>query len=170
MTILVLSDTHGREDRVDRVLDMHRGVDMVLFLGDGLKDMRGKEHNHRGGDFAAVSGNCDCFSISFSEKYPTEHLVRVGEYTILMMHGHTRGVKHGTSAAEEYAASIGADILLYGHTHIAEERYMPEGDMAGSIVLEKPLRVFNPGSLGYDSSFGLIQIRGKDILMSHGTV
>lgn len=170
MTIIVISDSHGKADRVDEVLKLHSSADAFLFLGDGLRDIFGREHTHRGGIFAAVEGNCDGFSLFDATRYPREHLVTLGEYNILMMHGHTRGVKQGAERAMEYAASVGADILLYGHTHEPIEKYIPAGENVGETVLTKPLRVFNPGSLGYGGSYGLIQMRGKDILMSHGKI
>jgi len=175
MKIVVISDSHGKRDRVEEVLDMHKNADVFLFLGDGLRDIYGNEHSHRGGLFAAVEGNCDGFDFFGGEKYPRERMIVLEEYNILMMHGHTRGVKHGIEAAAEYAASVGADILLYGHTHQPVERYIPEGRQIGDTVLEKPLRIFNPGSLGEPRwgdppMYGLIEIKGKNVLMSHGSL
>jgi predicted phosphodiesterase len=86
-----------------------------------------------------------------------------------MLHGHTRGVKSGLESAIYAAAEREADVLLFGHTHELEDKYMPEGG-----TLKKPLRIFNPGSLGssYDGRghFGLIQIKGGQILTSHGKI
>ena len=39
MTLLVISDTHGREDRIRELLRLHREAEAVLFLGDGLRDL-----------------------------------------------------------------------------------------------------------------------------------
>lgn len=174
MKIIVISDTHGRADNVDTVINMHKNADVLLFLGDGLRDMFGREHLHRGGVFAAVKGNCDEVSLFNTSDIPDEHLINLGEYTVLMMHGHKYGVKYGTEAAVERAAMLGADLLLYGHTHVPEERYIPDGARVGGVVLEKPLRVFNPGSLGAPRdrypSYGLIDTKGKNILLSHGKI
>jgi putative phosphoesterase len=174
MKILVISDTHGREERLDRVLEMHKDSDMLIFLGDGIYDIQGKERNHRGGLFAGVLGNCDLFYSELKNQYPLEQLVSVGEYNILIMHGHTQGVKHGLTAAISKAVRIGADFLLFGHTHEPLEMYIPEGTEIGGETIKKPLRVLNPGSLGEargrSPSYALINIRGKDILMSHGEI
>ena len=174
MKILVVSDTHGREERLDRVLEMHKDSDMLIFLGDGMYDIQGKERNHRGGLFAGVLGNCDLFHSELKNKYPLEQLVSVGEYNILIMHGHTRGVKHGLTAAMGHAVNVGADILLFGHTHEPLEKYIPEGSEIGGVAIKKPLWVLNPGSVGESRgrapSYALINIRGKDILMSHGEI
>jgi predicted phosphodiesterase len=86
-----------------------------------------------------------------------------------MLHGHTRGVKSGIGEAISAAVQRDADILLFGHTHQPLEKYIPVEDSTEGEILKKPLRVFNPGSLG-SGSFGLIDIRGKDVLMSHGSI
>ena len=117
----------------------------------------------------AVKGNCDVFSLFSAEKneFSEERLLVFGDRHILMMHGHTKGVKHGIESALLYAYDRGADVLLFGHTHMPLEKYFPEGSVVDGVTLERPMYAFNPGSLG-ESSFGYIEIRGKDILFSHG--
>ena len=165
MTFVVISDTHGRRDRVEKVLSMHQRRDGVLFLGDVQRDVLDVR------DAISVKGNCDglCFGDADNERMLCFDGVR-----ILMMHGHTHGVKSGAERAIAYALSKGADVLLYGHTHTREERYYPAGSEIGSIVSEKPIYVFNPGSLGSPRdgapSFGLLQIKNGSVLLSHGTV
>lgn len=175
MTILVLSDTHGMTDRVQEVLSRHTRSDALLFLGDGIRDLPDEVYSHPTRLFGGVRGNCDFFSPSHAKySFSDELLLNVDAYTVMMMHGHRHSVKSGTDAAIRYAASRGADILLYGHTHIPEERYLPEGSEIGGIRLKKPLHVFNPGSLGYPPdgvpSFGVIEIRNGRLLFSHGTL
>ena len=92
----------------------------------------------------------------------------------MMTHGHRLGVKSGIDNAVHHAVKRRADILLYGHTHVAEERYLPEGATIGEDSLSKPLWIMNPGSLGAprngEPSYGLIQIQNGQILLSHGTL
>ncbi len=91
-----------------------------------------------------------------------------------MMHGHEHGVKSGIERAAAYAAQRGADVLLFGHTHEPMEKYFPVGTRLGEVTLEKPLYVFNPGSLGLPregcATFGVIEIRRGQLLLSHGRV
>ena len=35
MKIIVVSDSHGREENLKRVIEMHRNADVFLHLGDG---------------------------------------------------------------------------------------------------------------------------------------
>ena len=166
MTFVVLSDTHGRCDRIEKVLSMNKTRDGVLFLGDRLCDVIDVD------DAISVRGNCD--GISFFGAEPDERMLCFDGVRILMMHGHTHAVKSGTDRAIAYALSRGADVLLYGHTHVREERYYPAGSEIGSLKTEKPIYVFNPGSLATPSdgrpSFGILQIKNSSVLLSHGTV
>lgn len=170
MTLLVLSDSHGRVERIREAISGHRGVDTVLFLGDGLRDLDALSLEERA-SVCAVRGNCDGFSF-LGDDVPVERLLRFGDYTVLMMHGHTHGVKASLEHAAAYAASRGADLLLYGHTHMREERYLPAGTAVGEQVLEKPLYLLNPGSLGAPRegkpSYGLVDLTAKGIVLSHG--
>ena len=162
--IVVFSDLHGREDRARELISRHRDADAVLFLGDGLRDLPDE------GGIAAVRGNCDFFG----EGIPNERMLRFGEYTVMMMHGHTHSVKSGRARAIRYASERGANVLLYGHTHLPEEVYLPEGTEIDGYVLPRAMWVMNPGSLGEPRdgkpSFGLLQIRNGQILLSHGTM
>ena len=90
----------------------------------------------------------------------------------MMMHGHRYGVKSSLSAAAAHAAKEGADVLLFGHTHVFIEKRIPEGTDVCGITLKKPLYLFNPGSVGgYERSFGCISINSDgNVIMSHGNV
>ena len=76
------------------------------------------------------------------------------------MHGHTAGVKHGTAALEAIASNRGADIVMYGHTHETDDRFIPGED--GKM----PLRILNPGSIGdrIRPTYATVTLRGQDIL------
>ena len=168
MRFVVVSDIHGKYDRLSRLLDMHKNADALIFLGDGLSDLVRADAYGRGMSVIAVKGNCDGFSF-FGNDAPTELCQTLDGYKFLMMHGHTRAVKSGTDAAVCAAVAADADVLLFGHTHVQTEKYLPEGSEFSGGVLKKPLRIFNPGSLGA-GQFGLIEIRGQSILMSHGSI
>ncbi len=175
MTYLVLSDTHGHRDRVNEVLTLHGDAHGVLFLGDGIRDISPDTISAEGKLFAGVRGNCDPIFLGVSKYvYSEELLLNLGEYTVMMLHGHTRSVKSGLSCSLRYAAERGANVLLYGHTHISEETYLPAGTELDGYVLSRPMWVMNPGSLGAPRegrpSFGLLQLRRGQILLSHGNL
>ena len=155
-TYVVFSDVHGRRDLVRELATRHHDAQGFFFLGDGLSDLP-----ELPAPLVAVRGNCD---ISLDKHTPEECLLDLGAGKILLMHGHRFGVKSGLERATLYAASRGADALLFGHTHLAEEHYLSAGE--GSL-LSRPMWVFNPGSLAA-REFGLLQIQGGQMLFSHG--
>lgn len=168
MTLLVLSDSHGRPDLIEEAIRRVR-PDGILFAGDGLRDLTRVELPC---PLWAVSGNCDWLSAplirSGSAFEPqTEELVTVEGIRILLTHGHKYGVKSGPTAAAYRALELGADILVYGHTHVPVEYRLPPAE--GGSEERKPLILFNPGSIGdRDGSFGTITIRKGVILCGHG--
>ena len=170
MKLLVVSDTHGRRDRLADLLVRHRDAEWFLFLGDGERDLPDVLPSERC-TMVGVRGNCD--SAMFSD-LPEERFLDLGTYTVMMTHGHVYSVKSGIDRAIARAVERGADILCFGHTHVPLERYLPKGERIGDLVLTKPLWVMNPGSLGkpFDGkpSYGLVDIRGSQLLLSHGAL
>ena len=140
MDIVVVSDTHGRHDRLAE-LARRTKCGVLLFLGDGLRDLNVLRDDIT---VRAVRGNCDFFGADI----PDTRLEIFGAYRIFMTHGHRYGVKHGLDALIASAANRKADVLLYGHTHVPYEATLPAGRVIGGITLEKPLTVLCPGSLG----------------------
>lgn len=170
--LLVLSDSHGRPDRITQAYKSIGKADEILFLGDGVRDLDRADIGEK--TPICVRGNCDSLGYFSNNDIPTERMLCFGEYNILMTHGHVLGVKSSLERAVIYASQRKADVLLYGHTHIKNELYLPSGEAVGEIVLQKPLRVFSPGSIGAPRegrpSFGVITIRGKHILSSFGEI
>ena len=176
--LLVISDSHGRPDAIRAVLSEWKTRPYaLLFLGDGLRDMTLIQNDEKYENLTvyAVSGNCDR-SLFFPADEPEVRMVQLGEVRVLMMHGDTFDVKWGLSEAIAYAVKKQADVLLYGHTHVPYERLLPAGErLRDGTVLEKPLLVANPGSLGAprgsdEPSFGVLTVRGNSVLFSHGTL
>jgi predicted phosphodiesterase len=102
---------------------------------------------------------------------PTEQLLPFGKHKILITHGHLFGVKGGLGGLIAHAAELGADIVLFGHTHEPTERVIPAGTVVDGAVLSRPIYLFNPGSIGVGPiySFGLLSFNGGEVLPSHGT-
>ena len=72
---------------------------------------------------------------------------------MLIAHGHTMHVKYGLLSAQYRAQEMGADILLFGHTHVP----LVEND--GKLIL------LNPGSIGDRShpTYGVLEWRGGQV-------
>ena len=171
--LLVVSDTHGNYKRLDTVLNKQIALEdkfrprHLIHLGDGIEDIEKCKLAEKFCVYS-VRGNCDSFF--YSEAVPKERIIELEGCKILIMHGHTYGVKMGIASAAAYAAECGADILMYGHTHAPVSYTLEKGKAVENVVLEKPLIVFNPGSLGYEGSFGEVSILDNKISCSHGTI
>lgn len=162
MQFLVLSDSHGRADRLVSVCTAHPEIGTVLFLGDGLGDVALLRARLPHLTVRAVRGNCD--GLALDVRAPEEDAFDLFGHRVFMMHGHRAGVKGGDGAARALALARGADILLYGHTHCPTEYYDPDG----------PLYVMNPGSIGAPPdgrpTYGILDILPGGVVLSHGTL
>ena len=173
INLLVVSDTHGVYKKLEAVLERQLALDgkfrpsHLVHLGDGIYDIDRCKLSEK---FCihTVKGNCDSFF--YSSSVPTERLISLGEFKILALHGHTRSVKSGDSVAVAYAVESGADLLLYGHTHVPVCYSLREGTELLGTILKKPLTVFNPGSLGYDGSFGVVSLCENGVVCSHVSI
>ena len=171
MTALVFSDSHGRTSKIIEAFERQiKKIDAVIFLGDGLRDISYCEF----GDIPlyCVCGNCDMFSRFGTVMAEDEMLVTFGGKKIMLTHGHAYSVKSSYTRICMAAAREGADIVMFGHTHIPHSEYLPEGECKYGTVLPKPLYLFNPGSIGgYDGSFGVLEIdRRGNVILSFGQV
>lgn len=167
MDYLIFSDSHRHPDRIREVLSRQITRPAgIFFLGDGVDDAEEAVGNI---PLYAVLGNCDRNRLT-GDAYPTLCSVNVEGLRVMLMHGHLFGVKSGPTAAIAHAVENGVDLLLFGHTHEPYEETLPAGSSFGTKTLSRTLRVFNPGSLGYDSCFGMLTIRGGVPMLSRGTL
>lgn len=164
MTLLIVSDTHGRVDKLARLFEMHKNADALIFLGDGIADIsRAGAQDYRFTVFS-VKGNCDAFSLLLnSRKLEDEITFNFDGVKFFALHGHTRQVKSTLTNAIYAADERGADVLLFGHTHVPTLTYISGEE----YNLSRSMYVFNPGSLASDS-YGLCEIRKGQVLLSHG--
>lgn len=131
MRVLIVSDTHGRNNNFYKVVEREKDISFMVHLGDlcGLEDFI---EETTGIPCYAVRGNNDYYSL-----LPAESLIMLGQHKALITHGHNHGVNYTTRELKHYARALGCDIVMYGHTHV------PEIDDAGSVI------AVNPGSLTY---------------------
>ncbi len=164
MKILVFSDSHGNPNNIRAALSEHRGtVDLVIHLGDGISDLRRADDLLDGVAVATVLGNGEeFFERRMWEDVPSEFTICPDGVRLFCCHGHKYRVKHSLSAAVAKAEELGADFLLFGHTH-------EPCDGIETAPGGKDIRVFNPGSVGaaYPPSYGIIEIRDNGVLVSH---
>ena len=131
MKVLIVSDTHRRNENFIKVLEQVSPVDMVIHCGD----IEGSEYliaQSAGCPVQMVTGNNDFFS-----DLPREKEFNVGRYKVWLTHGHNYYVSMSNENLKHEARMHGVDIVIYGHTH------KPVVDIEGDII------AVNPGSLTY---------------------
>ena len=138
MKILVVSDTHRKDDNLKLVLSEECPLDMLIHLGDA----EGSEHFSP--DWVnpecrmeMVLGNNDFFS-----RLDREREIDIAGHKAFITHGHYYGVSMGPEGLVDEAKSRGCDIAMYGHTH------RPFLDVIDGVT------VLNPGSLSYPRQEG----------------
>ena len=156
MTALVISDLHGREANLTRLLRLQKGIDYLFFLGDGYREAERIATDGTAGLFVGVRGNCDSFFCTA----PEDMTLDIDGVRIFLHHGHTSGVKHGLGGACAEALRREVDVCLFGHTH---EKHLSYEQWEG----RKPFYLFNPGALS-SGEFGIMEIRRGEVLLSHG--
>ena len=138
MKILVVSDTHRKDDNLKLVLSEERPLDMLIHLGDA----EGSEHFipdwvNPECRMEMVLGNNDFFS-----RLDREREIDIAGHKAFITHGHYYGVSMGPEGLVDEAKSRGCDIAMYGHTH------RPFLDVIDGVT------VLNPGSLSYPRQEG----------------
>ena len=138
MKILVISDTHHMISQA-KVLVEKINPDYVFHLGDMCEDCRNLENAFPRKVIVSVKGNNDFFD----RDYPLERCFELGGKKIFMCHGHKYNVKTSLLPITYKGKEVGADIVLFGHTHRA---FLDEVD---------GMTIMNPGSV---SGYGIIEI------------
>lgn len=141
MRVLVVSDVHGKLNVLREAIEAQPTARDVIFLGDGLRQVEDVMDLYPDRTFYTVPGNCD-----FGAKGIPIRQETFGGKRFYFTHGHLHGVKSGLYRLDLAAREAEADIALFGHTHVAYEEY------ADGLYL------FNPGSLGYDYSYGYVDV------------
>jgi putative phosphoesterase len=123
---LIISDTHGRTERIDQVRKQAGAFDLMIHAGDHAEDVLDGGYD----DAVTVCGNCDTDGIEEEEK--TFGLLGV---KTLLLHGHTVNVKTSPLQLVYKAAEHEAQLAVFGHTHTP------------TLFVEDGRVFLNPGSL-----------------------
>lgn len=147
MRILVFSDSHAGMRFMRKCVEIMK-PDAMVHLGDYYDDGETLAETFPGIPMHQVAGNCDKFR---SPIHAREWLCYdLGGVRAYMTHGHRERVKSGIGGLVAEARRNGAQIALYGHTHIPDCHQESDG-----------LWVLNPGSAGH--SAGVFVTDGQKI-------
>lgn len=136
MRILIVSDTHRKNDNYFKLLKKQGKLDLIIHCGD----VEGSEYalsESADCPVLMISGNNDFFS-----ELPRDREFNIEKYKVWVTHGHWYGVSMGTEMLKQEARSRGVQIVMFGHTH------------KPCIDIEEDLVALNPGSLSYPRQEG----------------
>lgn len=142
MKILVFSDSHHclsyMYDAIAQEMP-HR----VFHLGDHISDAEDVSYAFDNLDLLYVPGNCD-YAPDAAQSVLTEERGK----RFFLTHGHNYGVKRTLDPLKAAGRDAGADVVLFGHTHVpycehTEDLWLmnpgscsPRGRTYGVITLE----------------------------------
>jgi len=136
MKILIVSDTHGRDAVLKRLLEQVKPIDMLIHCGD----VEGSE------DYIRSMADCPVHMVAGNNDFfcnlPKEEEFLIGKYRVLLTHGHYYYITMGEQMIKEDARARGFDIVMFGHTH---RPYLEQ---------DRGIVVLNPGSLSYPRQEG----------------
>ena len=148
MKILVVSDTHRKDDNLKLVLSEECPLDMLIHLGDA----EGSEHFipdwvNPECRMEMVLGNNDFFS-----RLDREREIDIAGHKAFITHGHYYGVSMGPEGLVDEAKSRGCDIAMYGHTH------RPFLDVIDGVTVLNPVSLSYPRQEGRRPSYMIIHV------------
>ena len=152
MKILIISDTHGDIDKAVEILGSNNDIDLLIHLGDYFRDAQKLADLFPRLQVEYIYGNCD-FMIGDT---PAEKLLEFKGKRIFITHGHRYSVKWEYDKLVRKAEETDADLVLFGHTHVAD------------LVEKERFTLLNPGSISMSDgssgeSYALVEIKDGKI-------
>jgi len=148
--LLVISDTHGNLANAQKAINLMGSIDLIVHAGDHYLDAL-KISRSAVIPVVGVAGNRD-----YSSEAAEEELFCVEDSKLYVTHGHQYAATARVSGLQKRAKHLGAQVVIYGHTHVPHLEVLD-----GRMYL-------NPGSLhlprdASGKSFALLEIRGKTV-------
>jgi len=153
MRIVVLSDSHGNNAEVLKIVEKHLSeAEAYFFLGDGDGDLAGAVSAHPDATIYAVRGNNDYFSVQ-----PTSRIADLGVAKIYMTHGHLFPYHSYADRVYKETVANGAKIGLFGHTHV------PYFEYRDGVYIINPGSIYHPRS-GSRRGYAVVDITQAGIV------
>lgn len=146
MKVLIVSDSHGRDNWLEWAIERVKPIDLMIHLGD----FEGSE------DYIRQIAPCPVQFVSGNNDYFTdverEKIIHIGKYTAFITHGHRYRVNFETKTLKEEGMASGADIVMFGHTH------RPLLDFTGPVTAINPGSITQPRQEGRIPTFVVMEI------------
>ena len=127
LKLVVMSDSHGHDEMIEKVMSANRDADYMIHLGDLCSD------RHKFPQLIFVRGNCD-----YDNDMPVTLISEFNGLRFFITHGHKAGSWNREETLAHLASAQDCSIVLYGHTHV------PSDNTVDGV------RLLNPGSLYYN--------------------
>ncbi|WP_332307837.1 metallophosphoesterase [Pontibacillus litoralis] len=125
--MLIMSDSHGLVEEVQRIKERHADeVDAIIHCGDSELPINVDVMS----GMYKVGGNCD-----IDNRFNEENNFVIGDLSFYVTHGHLHDVKRTLMPLSYRAEELGANVICFGHSHIA-----------GAELVNNKLFI-NPGSI-----------------------
>jgi putative phosphoesterase len=151
LRVIVFSDSHGNAGILREIARSQPDAEVFIHLGDGEREFDSLRESYPDKILRSVRGNGDWSSTS-----KLMDTLVLEKKRILFVHGHTFRAKQSSDMILAEAQLMGADIALYGHTHVAMTDYVD-----GIYLL-------NPGSVSLprhgNPTYGVIDITDAGIV------
>lgn len=151
MKIIVFADSHSDVDTMNIVIDAEI-PDMIIHLGDHIADGIELYELYADNPIEFVKGNTD-----ETDDYPSEKILQLEDKLIFITHGDQYNVEQGIFDVYNKGVSVGADIILFGHTH---KSYLQNHNY---------IWIMNPGRIGRRSRKVINATYGR-IILENNTV
>ena len=131
MKVLLVSDTHGRDQTIEQAVYAEAPFDALIHCGD----VEGREY------YIEAIAQCPCTIVAgnndFFSDLPREVIVDLEGTRVLVTHGHNYGVSLDPGGLMDEARFRECQAVFFGHTH------------RPLITEENGILAANPGSLSY---------------------
>ncbi len=153
MKAVIVSDSHGNSEILERIFAHERNTDCAIHLGDGADDLMGLNSYIGRIPSYQLKGNNDPSFFNFPQKLITH----IGGIKIFACHGHLLDVKYTLTKLYYSALQDECRIAFFGHTHI------PHIEESENITL------FNPGC-AYKGYYGVLETKNDTFTLTHKNV
>ena len=147
--VLILSDSHGRNENIQLALEKAGKIDLMIHLGDVGREYLQVERM-AGVPTYMVAGNND-----YGGFLRDMCVIYIGCHKVLLTHGHRQGVHFGVDRLRYLALENECDIAMYGHTHVP---FLDEGD----VTILNPGSISLPRQMGHKKTFMIMEIDEED--------
>ncbi len=153
MKAIIVSDSHGNSEILEKIFSRERNADCIIHLGDGAGDLA---------HLTEYTGKIPVYSIKGNNDFYCHDAVPrvisyIGKLKFYACHGHLLDVKYGLTRLYYTALEQECTLALFGHTHI------PHKEVIEGVTL------FNPGC-AYKGYYGVLTTGGQGFEINHKSV